>query len=636
MPKLPNWKTPPIIFILFLVVTIPVTVLLVQQSTQIGTQATTTPTSLTLSTIGSSFIVNDPVEVQVYLDTKGLDIDAVDMILNYDASKLEAIGVNPMNLFGKYCGTTCSANLNPISVSGNNGKIILSGLAWSEVNEAPSAPYNGVGEFARIIFNAKEATTSTTVSFDFTSGSTTDSNVVQHLTAEDTLGTANPINITVNSPLLIRTLSSSSGEVGTTVTIGGSGFGSSAGKVFFSSNVEAPIRTWIDTQITTTVPTGASTGPITIQTAGNQNITSSFIFTVTQATLPPTITSLDPLHGLPLTSVVINGSNFGANGSVTFNGVQATEILGWTTSVVTVRVPENATSGPVIVSVNAVGSNNDKIFTVDAYSPSIATINPASATNSASVQITIIGNHFNNPSVKLTKANTPEIAGSIVSSNISQIVANFDITNKSTGTWILTVTNSDNLAASTAFEVTTLTSTVINFTVKFQAAYPLSNAKAASDKEITLILRKVSGTIKTDILNTKVTTVAEKNNGIFTNGFKGTVSVEGLQPTTGSDYYELHIKGSKHLAKNFSLIGFNLNQTNNYDFTGQELPTADIGSLGEGAPDNKISLADYGILLNDYYSQNLRSDLNYDGKVSLYDYGYLLNNYVSNIRTGDP
>src|SRR5262249_40813700 len=63
----------------------------------------------------------------------------------------------------------------------------------------------------------------------------------------------------------------SSGPVGTPVQVNGSGFGASPATLKFAG-VNAPIGTWSDTQITTTVPTGATTGAVVAtvaQVSGN-------------------------------------------------------------------------------------------------------------------------------------------------------------------------------------------------------------------------------------------------------------------------------------------------------------------------------------------------------------------------------
>ncbi|MEM6842721.1 MAG: IPT/TIG domain-containing protein [Bacteroidota bacterium] len=67
----------------------------------------------------------------------------------------------------------------------------------------------------------------------------------------------------------------------------------------------------------------------------------------------PTISSIDPSSGVVGDEVTITGTNFGSTASenaVTFNGVTASVVTASATQLV-VEVPENATTGPVVVTV---------------------------------------------------------------------------------------------------------------------------------------------------------------------------------------------------------------------------------------------------------------------------------------------
>jgi len=79
---------------------------------------------------------------------------------------------------------------------------------------------------------------------------------------------------------------------------------------------------------------------------------------------PPQISSLTPNTGPIGTSVTIAGSNFGASaGTVTFNGTAAT-VSSWNSSSITVQVPANATSGPVVVTTSGGIASSGVTFTV--------------------------------------------------------------------------------------------------------------------------------------------------------------------------------------------------------------------------------------------------------------------------------
>ena len=102
------------------------------------------------------------------------------------------------------------------------------------------------------------------------------------------------------------------------VTIEGSNFGSS-GSVTFNGTT-ASTTSWASGEIETSVPTGATTGPVVVTTSGGQS-SAGVTFTVTVPA--PVISKLDPNSGLVDSSVTIEGSNFGSSGSVTFNGTSA-------------------------------------------------------------------------------------------------------------------------------------------------------------------------------------------------------------------------------------------------------------------------------------------------------------------------
>jgi hypothetical protein len=78
---------------------------------------------------------------------------------------------------------------------------------------------------------------------------------------------------------VISTLTPDSGPEGTTVIIDGQNFGSAQGSVTFNGT-EASIDSWSGTQIQTSVPAGAATGPVIVQTSGGLN-SNGVTFTVT-------------------------------------------------------------------------------------------------------------------------------------------------------------------------------------------------------------------------------------------------------------------------------------------------------------------------------------------------------------------
>jgi hypothetical protein len=90
--------------------------------------------------------------------------------------------------------------------------------------------------------------------------------------------------------------------------------------------------------------------------------------TVSGGVTKPIITSISPSSGPVGTQVTITGEHFGAaqgDSKVTFNGIDAGVADSWSDMTIMIKVPEGATTGPVVVTVNGQASNNDKIFTID-------------------------------------------------------------------------------------------------------------------------------------------------------------------------------------------------------------------------------------------------------------------------------
>jgi len=173
----------------------------------------------------------------------------------------------------------------------------------------------------------------------------------------------------------ISNLNPTSGPVSASVTIAGTNFGASQGTstVSFNGTAATP-TTWSATSIGVPVPTGATTGNVIVTVNGVSSNGANFTVLPT-----PNISNLTPNSGPIATPVVIAGTNFGASqgtSTVTFNGIAATP-TGWSTTSISVPVPNGATTGNVVVTVNGVPSNGSP-FTVTSTAPSITNLNPNS------------------------------------------------------------------------------------------------------------------------------------------------------------------------------------------------------------------------------------------------------------------
>lgn len=149
-------------------------------------------------------------------------------------------------------------------------------------------------------------------------------------------------NFTVTTLPVISGFTPTTGVVGSSVVITGVNLLGTTSVTF--NGIAAAITFNSDTQITATVPVGATTGPITVTKPAGAAI-SAASFTVVIA---PSITGFTPASGPVGASVTIDGNNFTGTTNVTFNGVAAAFIVNSATEI-TATVPVGATTGVVAV-----------------------------------------------------------------------------------------------------------------------------------------------------------------------------------------------------------------------------------------------------------------------------------------------
>lgn len=190
---------------------------------------------------------------------------------------------------------------------------------------------------------------------------------------------------TPTAPTLYGT-SPFSGSVGAPVSIGGSGFTGATAVRFNGTSADFTVSS--DTLISAHVPTGATTGPVTVVTPKG-TVTSTASFTVTTPS-PPSISGLSPASGAPGATVTIGGAHLGGATAVRFNGTTASFTVD-SDGTITAQVPSGATTGAVTV-VTPNGTGTSGTFTVAAAGPSIVGSSPRTGQVGASVLI--VGSGF--------------------------------------------------------------------------------------------------------------------------------------------------------------------------------------------------------------------------------------------------
>jgi YD repeat-containing protein len=172
--------------------------------------------------------------------------------------------------------------------------------------------------------------------------------------AYDAVGNLLSITRSTTSVVTIAGFAPDNGYATSSFTLTGTGFSATPAENIVTINGRgAAVTSSSVTQITTTVPIGATSGPISVTTPTGSAVSSAVFLVLGGGLLPnqPTLTSFTPGSGPSGTSVQVVGTNFDpdiGDNTVLFNVTPAT-ITNAAPTTLTVSVPSTATSGPITV-----------------------------------------------------------------------------------------------------------------------------------------------------------------------------------------------------------------------------------------------------------------------------------------------
>jgi hypothetical protein len=261
---------------------------------------------------------------------------------------------------------------------------IESGLRWTNAPAITGSALSTMGAISAgqtVELNVTAAITGDgTYSFAI---HTTSSNASLHYSKEG----ATPPELVIQTlppPPSIASFTPASGPATTEITITGSALNSAM--VVAVNGTSAAFTVDSNTQIRATVPSGATTGKISISSVDGTG-SSPENFTV----LPPlAITSFTPASGPAATEVTIKGVRFTTTAAVAFNGKPANFAIDADT-LVRAWVPAGATMGKINM-INTFGSGSSATNFNVLAPPAVASFTPAHGP--ATTEVTINGNYF--------------------------------------------------------------------------------------------------------------------------------------------------------------------------------------------------------------------------------------------------
>lgn len=132
------------------------------------------------------------IEIKILLDTGGVTTSGTDAYVRFDPNSLQVIDANAATEGVQILPGSLYSQTSYNLVDNAAGKISFSG---SKSGGSPG--YSGSGTLATITFQVVAGSGSTDVTFDYTAGSTTDSNVIDQASSEDVLSSVTNAKFTL-------------------------------------------------------------------------------------------------------------------------------------------------------------------------------------------------------------------------------------------------------------------------------------------------------------------------------------------------------------------------------------------------------------------------------------------------------
>jgi len=339
-----------------------------------------------------------------------------------------------------------------------------------------------------------------------------------------------------------------SGAVAQTVVITGTSFLSvTAVKFNGVSAITYTVNT--ATQITVTIPAGATTGKISVETAAGAGM-SAGNFIVAAA---PTIASFTPTGSVVGATITITGTNFVNVSSVKFNGTEVglANIAVTSTTQLTAKVPAGATSGTISATTPSGTGTSAGSFTV-IPPPTITSFTPTSGPAGTSVVLTgtaftgASSVKFNNTTATYTVNSATQITATVpvsATSGVMSVTTPGGSINSSGSFTVILPPLISSISPTTAATGTTLTisgSNLANATsINFNSTV-VTTLISNTDTQIQVV---VPGSLSAGAVNVSVVTAAGTSNNKTLTIIPAPV-VTDLKPNVSYAGFPIMIRGS--------------------------------------------------------------------------------------------